>query len=332
LTDYYSILRRAVVSLNPDTAQARSELYERARSMLIERLRADQATTPVARLNAERAAFEDAVKRLEAEMGQSVLTPRTRPARHASPPAATPASSEQAMRLPPVRLARPVLFGILGIAAALVVTVGLYAVLKKPPAPAPQTAAAPAPPAIEKAASAPVPAPTPALASSAPGEELEPGVDGGSSEAGLPYYYRRQPVYYRTIHPVGTVVVDPSQRFLYLVQPKVMALRYGIGIGSECTGTAALRRITGKIEWPEWVPSADLPKRRSYPPRLAGGPGNPLGARALVLDDARAGIHGTNAPKSIGHTLVFGCYRMVNDDVIDLYQRVSTGTAVVVVN
>src|SRR5688500_16167418 len=102
--------------------------------MLIERLRADQATTPVPTLNAERAAFETAVERLETEMDQSVLTPRTRPARHATSPRPASGKSEHTMRLPATRLGRPVLFGILGVAVALIVTMGLYAVLKKPAA------------------------------------------------------------------------------------------------------------------------------------------------------------------------------------------------------
>ena len=162
--------------------------------------------------------------------------------------------------------------------------------------------------------------------------ELAPGVDGGSTEAGLPYFFRRQAVYYRTVYSEGMVVIDRSQRFLYFVQPQIRALRYGIGVGGECAGSAGLQRIARQVEWPEWVPSPELRKRRSYPERLAGGPGNPLGARALYFDNDTLGIHGTNAPKSIGQALTLGCFRMVNDDVVDLDKRVAIGAGVVVTN
>jgi lipoprotein-anchoring transpeptidase ErfK/SrfK len=163
-------------------------------------------------------------------------------------------------------------------------------------------------------------------------DELAPGVDGGATDPGLPYYFRRQPIYYRTTHAVGSVLIDRSQRYLYLIEPKIVALRYGIGVGIECSETAGLRRVTNKVEWPDWTPSAELLKRHSYPARVAGGPGNPLGARALALDGNLAGIHGTNAPKTIGHAVNVGCFRMTNEDIIDFYPRVPIGAAIIVSN
>jgi lipoprotein-anchoring transpeptidase ErfK/SrfK len=117
-----------------------------------------------------------------------------------------------------------------------------------------------------------------------------------------------------------------------LVQPQITALRYGIGVGGECSDTAGQHRISRKEEWPEWVPSLELIKRRTYPSRMAGGLGNPLGARVLYLDRNGIMIHGTNAPKTIGHALSLGCFRMVNNDIVDLYNRLPTEAAVVVMN
>src|SRR5262245_41821221 len=127
------------------------------------------------------------------------------------------------------------------------------------------------------------------------------------------------------------IVIDRSQRFLYLVQPQVRAWRYGIGVGGECVASAGLYRITRRAEWPEWSPSPELAKRRSYPARVPGGPGNPLGARALYFENM-VGIHGTNAPRSIGEALTLGCFRLTNDDVVDLDKRVAIGAGVVVMN
>jgi lipoprotein-anchoring transpeptidase ErfK/SrfK len=165
------------------------------------------------------------------------------------------------------------------------------------------------------------------------GDDLEPGVDGGSTDAGMPYYLRRQAVYYRTVYSPGMVVVDRGQRFLYLVQAQSRALRYGIGVGGECDISPGMYRIKSKSShWPEWSPSQALLKRRSYPAKLPGGPGNPLGAYALYFESNLPGIHGTNAPKSIGQAPTLGCFRLINDDVTDLEKRVAIGTGVVVLN
>src|SRR5262249_30268274 len=90
-----------------------------------------------------------------------------------------------------------------------------------------------------------------------PEGELAPGVDGGSNDADVPYVLRRQPVFYRTTHPVGTIIIDKPQHFLYLIQPKSVALRYGIAVGSQCTDLAGLRRISSKAEWPAWQPTPE---------------------------------------------------------------------------
>lgn len=143
--------------------------------------------------------------------------------------------------------------------------------------------------------------------------------------------YRRQPVFYRTTHPVGTIIIDTPGRFLYLVQPNNIALRYGIGVGRDGFEWSGLLRITRKQQWPDWTPPDEMIRRQPYLPRfMAGGPGNPMGARALYLGDTVYRIHGTNAPQTIGQAVSSGCFRLVNEEIEDLFDRVPVGTKVVV--
>jgi lipoprotein-anchoring transpeptidase ErfK/SrfK len=158
--------------------------------------------------------------------------------------------------------------------------------------------------------------------------ELAPGVDGGASDPDLQYVFRRQPTFYRTLQPVGTVIVDKGQHFLYLIQPNNVALRYGIAVGDQCSNLAGMRHISTMAEWPAWQPPAEM--LRSNPTPLPGGPGNPLGARVMQLDDGNSRINGTNAPRTIGNPVTFGCIRLNNDDITDLYGRVKPSTPVVV--
>jgi lipoprotein-anchoring transpeptidase ErfK/SrfK len=158
----------------------------------------------------------------------------------------------------------------------------------------------------------------------------QPGVVPDPRDEQLPPPFQRQAVFYRTNEPPGTIIVDTVYRYLYLVQPNSRAIRYGIGVGREGFEWQGLLRVTRKAEWPEWAPSAELLRRRpSLPRSVAGGPGNPLGARALYLG-ATYRIHGTNQPKTIGNAVIAGCYRLTNTDIIDLYERVQVGTKVVV--
>jgi lipoprotein-anchoring transpeptidase ErfK/SrfK len=157
----------------------------------------------------------------------------------------------------------------------------------------------------------------------------EPGVVPGAVT--LPAAFRRQPVFYRTTEPPGTIIVVTSERFLYLVEGNNRAMRYGIGVGRQGFQWQGLLKITRKAEWPDWIPPEEMIERQPYLPRfMAGGPGNPLGARAMYLGATVYRIHGTNAPKTIGHAVSSGCFRLVNDDVVDLYERVPVGTKVVV--
>jgi lipoprotein-anchoring transpeptidase ErfK/SrfK len=161
-------------------------------------------------------------------------------------------------------------------------------------------------------------------------QDVEPGQQRGSADA-LPYEFRKQPVYYRSHEAPGTIIIDTSERFLYLVQSPTNAMRYGIGVGRDGFTWTGILKITRKAEWPDWTPPEEMISRQPYLPRwMAGGPGNPLGARAMYLGATVYRIHGTNAPETIGQAVSSGCFRLVNDDVSDLYQRVKVGTKVVV--
>jgi len=159
----------------------------------------------------------------------------------------------------------------------------------------------------------------------------QPGFVPSPSEENLPAIYQRQMVYYRTTEPPGTIIVDTADRHLYLVQGNSRALRYGVGVGREGFQWQGLQTIVRKAEWPDWTPPAEMIARQPYLPRyMAGGPGNPLGARAMYLGSTVYRIHGTNQPNTIGTFVSSGCIRLVNPDVIDLYERVPVGTKVVV--
>jgi lipoprotein-anchoring transpeptidase ErfK/SrfK len=161
--------------------------------------------------------------------------------------------------------------------------------------------------------------------------EDQPGYQPPRDEEELSGAYQRQLVFFRTTEPAGTVIIFTSQRFLYVVQGNNRALRYGIGVGREGFQWAGLLRISRKAEWPDWIPPPEMIARQPYLPRfMAGGPGNPLGARALYLGGTVYRIHGTNQPQTIGHAVSSGCFRLVNGDVIDLYDRIPVGTKVVV--
>ena len=162
-------------------------------------------------------------------------------------------------------------------------------------------------------------------------EDAAPGVDETARDVELPPEMRKQPVYYRTEYPPGTVIVNTADRFLYLVQSNNVALRYGVGVGRDGFQWGGTHRITRKAEWPDWTPPPEMIERQPYLPRfMAGGPGNPMGAAALYIGTTVYRIHGTNAPHTIGQAVSSGCFRLVNEDVQDLYARVPVGSKVIV--
>jgi lipoprotein-anchoring transpeptidase ErfK/SrfK len=143
--------------------------------------------------------------------------------------------------------------------------------------------------------------------------------------------FARQMVFFRSSEPPGTLIVHTSERFDYVVQGNNRALRYGIGVGREGFQWSGLVKVSRKSEWPDWRPPPEMLQRQPYLPRfMAGGPGNPMGARALYLGSTVFRIHGTNQPETIGQSISSGCFRLANGDIIDLYDRVQVGTKVVV--
>lgn len=132
-------------------------------------------------------------------------------------------------------------------------------------------------------------------------------------------------------HKPGTIIIDTNARYLYLVEQNGVARRYGVGVGKPGFEWAGTHKITRKAEWPDWRPPAEMRKRRpGLPTYMAGGPNNPLGARAMYLGSTLYRIHGSNEPWSIGQAVSSGCIRMRNEDVTDLYERVGVGTKVIV--
>ena len=166
---------------------------------------------------------------------------------------------------------------------------------------------------------------------------VEPPKYGGHSME-IPEQFRRQLVPYYTQERVGTIVIDPNQRYLYLVRENGMAIRYGVGVGREGFGWAGRAQVMRKEEWPTWTPPAEMiarqPELAKYSNGMPGGPDNPLGARAMYLyqgsRDTMYRIHGTNEPWTIGQAMSSGCIRMTNENAVDLYQRIPLATPVVV--
>jgi lipoprotein-anchoring transpeptidase ErfK/SrfK len=166
--------------------------------------------------------------------------------------------------------------------------------------------------------------PAPPSVQSAPSED-----EGAVVE--MPARLKRQIVSYATHEMPGTVIIDTPNTYLYYVLGGGRAIRYGIGVGRDGFTWSGVQSVTKKAEWPDWTPPPEMIARQPYLPRhMAGGPGNPLGARAMYLGGTVYRIHGTNAPQTIGTQVSSGCIRLTNDDVSDLYSRVNVGTKVVV--
>jgi lipoprotein-anchoring transpeptidase ErfK/SrfK len=143
--------------------------------------------------------------------------------------------------------------------------------------------------------------------------------------------FRRQVVAFNSNEAPGTIIIDTPNTYLYYVLGGGRAIRYGIGVGREGFTWAGTQTVARKQEWPDWHPPAEMLARQPYLPRMmAGGPGNPLGARAMYLGNTEYRIHGTNAPDTIGKRVSSGCIRLTNADVEDLFDRVTVGTKVVV--
>jgi lipoprotein-anchoring transpeptidase ErfK/SrfK len=169
----------------------------------------------------------------------------------------------------------------------------------------------------------PIPVDTPQI-------EERPGYVVPNDET-VPLAYERQLVFFQTNEPPGTLLINTSKNFIYLVLGNNRALRYTIGVGRDCFQWQGLSKVSQKTEWPEWTPSPEAVLRKpDWPRSMPGGPGNPLGARAIDLHDAGYRIHGTNEPETIGNVVSSGCFHLENSDIIDLFRRVPIGARVVV--
>ena len=161
--------------------------------------------------------------------------------------------------------------------------------------------------------------------------QYAPIEEDAAQDAQLDPRLQRQVVDYRTNEAPGTIIVDTPNTFLYLVMGNGKAMRYGIGVGREGFTWSGTHPIVRKAEWPDWYPPQEMIERQPYLPRMtAGGPGNPLGARAMYIGGTVYRIHGTNNPATIGKNVSSGCIRLTNEDVTDLYERVKVGAKVVV--
>jgi L,D-transpeptidase catalytic domain len=292
--DYYSLLMQAVAGKD---AVARGRVYKETYSLIARSKLSGQAAA------SHVAAFEDAVRRIENEIAEE------------------PDEEQSAEAIEKVLSTgtnwKPLAVGACSLIAVIALSTLLYGYLTNKDPRGIVITSSPQPRALQDVVVA----------------DLKPGEDGGSSAAGLPFALQRQVVFYRTTVAPGSIVVDRESRFLYLIDSNNSARRYGIGIAQECLKGGSLFHIANKLEWPDWRPSG--PGTAKDTPALlatAGRPGSLLGSRALLLDKPGVIIHGTNSPKTIGHLVASGCIRLVNDDVEDLYRRVSLETRVVFVS
>jgi lipoprotein-anchoring transpeptidase ErfK/SrfK len=292
--DYYAVLSKAVAGKD---AAARDQVYKDAWGLI------HRSSLPPAQVAAHSAAMEDAVRRIEDELAAD----EARQAEEINEVLATPD-----------RNWKPIAVGLSALVAALAIGALTYGYLASQ-TPRNVSAVATAPQKVEKARADTVVS------------DLKPGEDGGSTGEGLPFAFQRQVVFYRTTVAPGSIVIDRESRYLYLIDVNNSARRYGIGIAQECQKGGSFFRVTNKMEWPDWK-TADAAKNADAALAPTGRPGSPLGARALLLDKPGLLIHGTNSPKTIGHLVASGCIRLVNEDVEDLYRRVSVDTRVVFVS
>ncbi len=290
MVDYYTLLVRAVSTLGPNTKDRRHALYDRARKTLVEKLRTIDPTLAHTDLNAESAALEAAIQRIEREAVHRAAPPRPSPARqiYEAPRGEYPDRPP----LKEMRNRRPIVAGAFGAILILAAGAVVYSYLPNILSGAHR---------ISSQRSAAVVAAEP-------------------PDTKTSYVRLRQLVYYRTNQPAGTIIVDKTQTFLYVVRPNVSALRYSIGVGTRCSALAGLYHVVRKEELQS--NSGD-----ATPDRVK----NKLGARVLYLEnDSR--IHGFDAATAAGQRLPDGCIELVNDDVIYLYDHTPLESRVVVAN
>ena len=327
MADYFTLLSRAVASLDDNTRDEREALYNRSRNALMERLRAADPPWTDEQIEAEAASLDAAIWQIEFAAARSPAerdTHGTRP--HANEAqrrisAAPHAETIPALPRPPSGRFSPTLVSILGAIALAIIAAAVYAYLSrpatKPPASATRTDGNTV--GLPKAGQRD-PRPKQAKTDTA-------------ATSPLNYVLQRQLVYYRSPHAAGTIVIAKSQHMLYQVRGETVALRYSIAVGPQCLEAIGLHRVVRKEMWPAWPPvPADA---HPQPPPTSSAnhrTDSPLGARALVLSDLEYGIHGTNKVSAVGRNASFGCFALTDDDITDLYDRVPADTRVVIMN
>ncbi|MGC1982094.1 MAG: L,D-transpeptidase [Pseudolabrys sp.] len=292
MVDYYPLIARAVGSLNPNTSEQRHALYDRARKTLVDQLRINDPTLSNTDVKAESAALEAAIQRIEREFMRRAVPPPPPPRsrRAPGPPSAAPAEPAGYRDLPPLADTGKRWRILAGVGVAALLLIGGFAAYSYLPRN--------------------LSAMRSDMRSMATPSRSAPVAAAESADDRSNYVRLRQLVYYRTNQPVGTLVVDKNQAFLYVVRPNVSALRYNIGVGPECTALSGLYHVVRK---------EDTAKQAE----------ETLGARVLYLDkDYR--IHGSSAAIPPGK--LAGCIRLVDDDVIYLYDRTPLESRVVVAN
>jgi lipoprotein-anchoring transpeptidase ErfK/SrfK len=299
--DYYSVLKRATSALDPNTERARRAVYDRARHAIID------ADLPSAEIKDEQSALEAAIERIEAETQQAAPASTPRSEGEASPTATgQPPDGHERMLVRSKRFSRAMIAAA-GMAALLLIGFVGYAFWPSGPVKttAVPTAADPRAPSVD-----------------------DPQSASGPTASTRPYTLNRQMVYYRTIHPVGTVIIVKSQGFLYLVRPNIAAVRYTLGVGRECANAAGLLLVSGKEQWREGAaqPIVNEPRQVANAAESARA-GSRYGPVSLALGDTGHRIHGTGTPAAPAEA---GCFRLVNEDIDDLYDRVSVGARVVI--
>jgi len=295
MVDYGPVLARAIASLDPNTSETRRDLYDRARRTLVDKLRASDPALSDTDLRAESLALEAAIRRVESDALRRVAPSQPKPARETSD--APVEAYQDGQPLKDSRKPLRIVAGAFGILVILLAGVAAYSLW-------PRVLSNSRSIVSQRSVSVAVEQPT----------------------ANTGYIYLRQAVYYRTIHPAGTIIIDGSQGFLYVVRPNLSALRYSIGVGRDCITLAGLYQVVLKEEWPGWKPPSQQSADAGYDQMK-----NPLGARALYLNK-ESRIHGTNAPATIRQRAPEGCIRLVNEDIIYLYDRTSLESRVVVLN
>jgi lipoprotein-anchoring transpeptidase ErfK/SrfK len=292
MVDYVPFLARAVAALNPNSSEQRSALYDHTRKILAERIRANEIEGLVTDIRAERAALEAAIRRVELDAVSQTTSrqPNQAPETYGAPVQEYPSG----LPLTDVRKRLRVIGGVLGTLAMVIAAVAAFSFWPH---------ILPSARGILSSRSVERPAERPA--------------------ANKSYINRRQVVYFRTNYPVGTIIVDKSQAFLYVVEPKVSALRYSIDVGPECTTLAGLFHVVRKDEWSGLRPPPPRSVCATYD-RMQDASGD----QALYLDKGYC-IHGTISSPAIGQRLE-SCIQLVNDDVMYLRDRTPPGSRVVV--